>query len=796
MLIRRVRAHAFGPMVGDELEFADGLTVIYGENESAKSSWHAAVYAALCGRRRGRGVPTAEERRFAELHRPWDGTAWVVSAEVLLDDGRRVELRQDLDGRVDCHAKDLDLGRDCSAEIMNDGTPDAAKWLGLDRTSFAATACVGQAQVLRVMDEADGLQEHLQRAAATAGADHTAAAALERIAAFQRDHVGIDRVGSGKPLRRAGDRLRVAHDRLATARKLRLEYETRVLEVQRLRAVETAADRTVRLQEAAAAIAAYELIGPRADEATELHRRLGGVEPASVAEAEAVTRAVVGRIDGVGVAAIRADRSVARGAAGCVRCGPSRPGAVVGPAGARRRRGGGDEGAPRARCSRGRPDGEGPTGLARRGRRAAGRRRRDAGRDARAVRVGGAAPGGRGAPDSSRWCRVGPRWCAAARSRLAEAALEAATARRATDSAAAEREQALARCAQLGVPADASALRELARQHVESRVRDGHDRRWGTEVRELTARAEQQVLDAAALCGLTASDADEAVAQLQAWQQSRAAELARMDERRREWTRLQRLLDGRSVGELREEATQARERATRAGLAFEAVDLATVSRADDDHLRELRRRAQVAAAEAAAAQGSLTEWAANLPSVSEAEEELEHATAELGRVRELDETLDLTRRFLAAAQERVHRDIAPALAQTLKRMLPVVTGNRYTDVTVDPLTLRVDVCDSTRRWRIADRLSFGTAEQVYLLLRIALAGHLVKPGVTCPLLLDDVTVHADRVRVIEILDLLLAASQHQQVILFTQQEQVREWARTNLDGPRHVLRELAPVPTV
>jgi uncharacterized protein YhaN len=129
-------------------------------------------------------------------------------------------------------------------------------------------------------------------------------------------------------------------------------------------------------------------------------------------------------------------------------------------------------------------------------------------------------------------------------------------------------------------------------------------------------------------------------------------------------------------------------------------------------------------------------------------------------------------------------------------MLPVVTGNRYTDVTVDPLTLRVDVCDSTRRWRIADRLSFGTAEQVYLLLRIALAGHLVKPGVSCPLLLDDVTVHADRVRVIEILDLLLAASQHQQVILFTQQEQVREWARTHLDGPRHALRELEPVPTV
>ena len=551
----------------------------------------------------------------------------------------------------------------------------------------------------------------------------------------------------------------------------------------------------MRLQEAAAAIAAYELIGPRAEEATELHRRLGGVEPASVVEAEAVTRAVVGALTAWGsrpsepvdlspaelpdvsdVDLLDLARSLDRPV----------PGA--------------DEAAETKVLQA-----------------------RDAlvaARTARARRawlgVGGALLAGGGATLAAMrepyvsaglllaaavlliLALVSRRagGVAAARARLAEAALEAATARRATDSAAAEREQVLARCARLGVPADASALREMARQHVESKVRDGHDRRWGTEIRELTARAEQQVLDAAALCGFTASDADEAVAQLQTWQQSRAAELAGLDERRREWTRLQRLLDGRSVAELREEATQVRERATRSGLAFEAVDLATVSRADDDHLRELRRQAQVAAAEAAAAQGSLTEWAANLASVSEAEEELEHATAELGRVRDLDETLELTRRFLAAAQERVHRDIAPALAQTLKRMLPVVTGNRYTDVTVDPLTLRVDVCDSTRRWRIADRLSFGTAEQVYLLLRIALAGHLVKPGVTCPLLLDDVTVHADRVRVIEILDLLLAASQHQQVILFTQQEQVREWARAHLDGPRHALRELAPVPTV
>jgi exonuclease SbcC len=73
MRIRKVTAHAFGPLVRETLEFADGMTVVVGDNESAKSSWHAAIYAALCGRRRGPGKPRKDEQRFIDLHKPWDG---------------------------------------------------------------------------------------------------------------------------------------------------------------------------------------------------------------------------------------------------------------------------------------------------------------------------------------------------------------------------------------------------------------------------------------------------------------------------------------------------------------------------------------------------------------------------------------------------------------------------------------------------------------------------------------------------------------------------------------------------
>jgi hypothetical protein len=72
--------------------------VVSGVNESAKSSWHAALYAALCGRGRGDAAPTPEDRRLLERYKPWDGAPWLVSAVVVLDDGRRLEISQDLDG--------------------------------------------------------------------------------------------------------------------------------------------------------------------------------------------------------------------------------------------------------------------------------------------------------------------------------------------------------------------------------------------------------------------------------------------------------------------------------------------------------------------------------------------------------------------------------------------------------------------------------------------------------------------------------------------------------------------------
>jgi recombinational DNA repair ATPase RecF len=915
MWVERVEALGFGPFSGAELELGEGMTLVFGLNEAGKSSWHGALYAGVCGVRRGRGRRSAPDEEFERRHRPWDGGPWQVGAVVALASGRRFELTQDLAARSGT-ARDHATGRDVTRDILTDQTPDASRWLGLDRDAFRAVACVPQTALLQILEQPAQLAGHLQRAAATAGTDTTAAEAIRRIDEFLTEHVGTGRAYT-KPLAKAKGSLSEAGEILRQAERAHADMAQLREELREASQAKETAEHQLRCAEAADA-------RRRADAAQELWKQAADLAarypepPPSMEGDDALAqqvrvavdgyrgRPIVPVLDGPGTATLEeelaalpqppigdlepaekvetafAEAGRARAAAeslAALEPAPVIPSQQV-PAPTSELRRLADalaeplpQAPPRSTSAEANPP---PAHQPR-------SRPLPAITAVAAVLLllAGAA------------IAVGARqplgWVAAALGVIIGAALIASLFRdRARRIAALEQLQvagtawaqweaagqrvqgARARVAALGLPADPAAIRKLAddadgaRNAAQQRAEweQRHDAAKATLAQylsqlaaELSMRglpvtgdleadvqryrrecaqraqqaaqaarrndlqaqldnrrqAERQAADAAlrrfhaeqavrAAAGdrripdAGTADLDALAAGLESWLRERQGAFGQREQAAGDYAVLQKLLEGgRTPEDLRAEADRLAAAAGRAAANLDPAGIAAADAGPDpaERLQRLRVAAQDAGTRLTALGEREQERQRGVPSVAASQEAVAQAAERAATLEHLSRILSATRTFLAEAQEKVHRSIAPQLADAIAPHLAAVTGGRYTDVRVDPDDLQVRVRPPSGTWREAARLSHGTAEQVYLLLRAALAQYLATTGEPCPLILDDPTAYADAARTKAVLDALHDISADRQVIVFSHDPQVLTWAQQALGDPRDSVVQLA-----
>lgn len=900
MRILTVYARAFGPLIDKTLDLAEGMTIIHGPNEAGKSSWHAAIYAGLCGQRRGRGAGRREDQEFRTQFKPWSTNDWEVGARVVLDDGRTVELRHDLSGRVDCSARDAVLGRDYSSEIITDGAPDGSKWLGLTRKTFLSVACVRQSDVLGVHERAGDLQSCIEQATASLSPDQSVTSAIERLEQYRREQVGVDAANAVRPLRRALERVQRAEKLLAEATAAQsqylaltatvdaasataqqaqqaltsfqarracsaaLELQTRLARAQELASEfpdgpppSVAADEAL-VQQVATAMQAWETRPPEPNPAgetsEELARRLaslparpiGDLEPAanvraafeSLKKAEAFLQlhdANRPQRPTTSAASNLAPERLRELAAVLEEPDPrldptiaQRYALIQGPT------------QPSSRSSATTPLAIAAAGLAVVGLLAvlAGYPAVGAPLLLIAILLGVwlavSASGARhhNEDQQAELARQTAEYLAAAWSERRRAALQQLEARNlptearalkdlanATDAATratldleqwqaqratrattrAEAEQALLRalCERGEPPANDAANAYAAYAQACTTRRDVAARAAQRSYLEqqLTARraleetaaaartrreqAERQLRAAGTAIGTTERLPDGVLKALRAWQATRQQSLQVQTSAQQHWIELQSLLGQGTLDNLRAAATRQAAAASQLAKDIDPRLLAAAPRTlDPAEEARLRDQAQRAQSDLDTKRGQLEERQRTLPSVAEADENLQSARAELQRVQQLSSTLDTTLTFLREAQDRVHRDVAPVLASAVRDYLPAVTAQRYVDVRIDPHTLDMSVLAPDNSWRDVMLLSHGTAEQLYLLLRVALAEHLTKPTERCPLILDDVTVHCDTERKRAVLETLFVISRQRQVIVFSHEREALVWAES------------------
>ncbi|MDI6691715.1 MAG: AAA family ATPase [Anaerosomatales bacterium] len=219
---------------------------------------------------------------------------------------------------------------------------------------------------------------------------------------------------------------------------------------------------------------------------------------------------------------------------------------------------------------------------------------------------------------------------------------------------------------------------------------------------------------------------------------------------------------------LREEAE------AEARAVFERYERAYASA---DGLRSLLEEAQraeralVARREEVAAERSRLEE--RLRSIASDEQAAEAHFEEAGLAEQIEGSVEqyavaaLGVKLLEMARERYERERQPDVIKAAERIFRDVTGDQYQRV-VAPLDAgRIEVLDERAASKDTAKLSKGTAEALYLALRLGLVSRLDGVGPGLPMLIDDVLANFDAERLEGAVKAIAELATKRQVVYFT-----------------------------
>lgn len=153
--------------------------------------------------------------------------------------------------------------------------------------------------------------------------------------------------------------------------------------------------------------------------------------------------------------------------------------------------------------------------------------------------------------------------------------------------------------------------------------------------------------------------------------------------------------------------------------------------------------------------------------------------------------LTMASHLLGAAQARYERDRQPEVVRHAEAAFAGMTNGRYPRLMVPLGKDAIEVFDRTGEAVTPSRLSRGTAEQLYLALRIGLIDQLGDVGASLPVLMDDVLVNFSPERAERAARAIADLAQRRQVVFFTCHPATAdllcamdpEAARLDLQGP-------------
>ena len=197
MKIENIKINSFGTLKNKEINLDKNVNIIYGKNESGKSTLLTYIKTAFYGISKNKNGKQISD---FDKYKPWSGEEFSGKIKYILDDGSKYEIFRDFNKK--------------NAKIYNDNLEDITKQfnmdkkegsqffleqVGLDENMFTSTIMSGQQEVKLNEQQQNVLVQKIANIAGTGDSNLSYNKAKEKLNKKQLEEVGTERT-QGKPI--------------------------------------------------------------------------------------------------------------------------------------------------------------------------------------------------------------------------------------------------------------------------------------------------------------------------------------------------------------------------------------------------------------------------------------------------------------------------------------------------------------------------------------------------------------------------------------------------------------------
>ena len=197
MKIENIKINSFGTLKNKEINLDKNVNIIYGKNESGKSTLLTYIKTAFYGILKNKNGKQISD---FDKYKPWSGEEFSGKIKYILDDGSKYEIFRDFNKK--------------NAKIYNDNLEDITKQfnmdkkegsqffieqVGLDENMFTSTIMSGQQEVKLNEQQQNVLVQKIANIAGTGDSNLSYNKAKEKLNKKQLEEVGTERT-QGKPI--------------------------------------------------------------------------------------------------------------------------------------------------------------------------------------------------------------------------------------------------------------------------------------------------------------------------------------------------------------------------------------------------------------------------------------------------------------------------------------------------------------------------------------------------------------------------------------------------------------------